>query len=721
MAVLGLKYNEKKRTITGTVNDDLIDASELDYVAPAEGKNKNKGLTIKGGTGNDTITGTEYNDKIIGGKGENRIIYDVAEGADGKMANPIGHDVINLTKGETLHLDFVVNGYDIDTYALKFKQGEGKNGKNDLVIYMDGDEDNSVTVKNYYGKNTGAAVFIGDYYDLRYNARFEKVINDGDKSNYKGSFLADKIDASALTVPTKTKKGVEYGVSVNGGAGSDIITGSDYIDVLKAGTTGYDTITGGAGDDKLYAGTSAENMTTFNFNTGDGNDTIYSGKGRDILNFTRGDLKFVNGTGKNKRDLIIFYNHDEEGNAQDSVTIKNYYNKKGEAVSSVKDVRINGNWFELEELRELAVNGVICNNTLTLSGTSDDDIIIAQNGVQIIQAGAGNDTIYGSSSTNLYELNSGNNTVYVRYNSQNPNLMNVKIGSGNDTIYCANGGDKATVININGEDVGNKGDNTVYYGGSYIHIVANEGPIRDRFDDIIVAKKSGTEDFVFKYENTSITIKNYYYYLNKDNYINNWNMFNVRYYNNEGVEIFGAIYSLIRAKDGEMNLIEGSEETVDGTSDKDYIIAKNPDVLTINGGSGDDIYEVSFDESRTITDTEGNDKLLLSANKSNISLSFNVNQDGTFADGDDKLILTSDEKSIVINDFDSIETIKSMDGYYLDTTKLNALKSDVVSWLTSANGGVGYTDVATALASEDADLSTLVAMFERDSNWQVVS
>ena len=67
------QFNAKKFTaISGTNYNDTFDFYD-GYTVPTEGKNKDRGLTIKGGNGSDTITGTKGNDKIIGGAGENII------------------------------------------------------------------------------------------------------------------------------------------------------------------------------------------------------------------------------------------------------------------------------------------------------------------------------------------------------------------------------------------------------------------------------------------------------------------------------------------------------------------------------------------------------------------------------------------------------------------------------------------------------------------------
>ena len=391
--------NVVKSKITGSALADVIDATDVKQQYKTVKKKGKKvkvetNLIINSGAGDDDITGSNFNDTITSGKGENTIRYNVDQA--------FGHDIINLTKGETLHLSFArENGSELDPYALRYSHGTGKKGKNDLIISIEGDNNNSVTIKNYYGKTTGATVLINGcdmttyFYEFRTpeNTVFNDVnITDSKTKSYTGSALADKIDASSMTAPTKVKKGVQYGITINSGAGNDEVLGSDYNDTInggagmdvlsggkgndtiKAGTGTGDEIIGGIGNDNLYASMTKGSTTKFIFRAGDGKDTVYSGKGADTLDFgDNSDLKFE----KKKRDLIIKYN-----NEQDSVTIKNYYNSKGKIKSSVKYVEFLGKIYDIETLRNYMSNPDydfnIINNDYAPEGEKNQ-VIVANN------------------------------------------------------------------------------------------------------------------------------------------------------------------------------------------------------------------------------------------------------------------------------------------------------------------------------------------------------
>jgi Ca2+-binding RTX toxin-like protein len=82
----------------------------------------------------------------------------------------------------------------------------------------------------------------------------------------------DELDASALSA------GVVR-LTLDGGAGSDRITGSDGVDTILAGTE-HDSIDGRMGDDTVFMGDGADRLT---WNAGDGNDVVEGQGGFDVI------------------------------------------------------------------------------------------------------------------------------------------------------------------------------------------------------------------------------------------------------------------------------------------------------------------------------------------------------------------------------------------------------------------------------------------------------
>ena len=134
------QFNAKKFTATsGTNYNDTFNFYDT-YIPLTEGKNKDRGLTIKGGNGSDTITGTKGNDKITGGAGTNTInVY---------TTKKFGDDEVVLTKGENLKIRLA------DTELAQYSTvKEGNNLKINVHNNSNTVIQGSITIKNYYKKD----------------------------------------------------------------------------------------------------------------------------------------------------------------------------------------------------------------------------------------------------------------------------------------------------------------------------------------------------------------------------------------------------------------------------------------------------------------------------------------------------------------------------------------------------------------------------------------
>ncbi|MBQ9245226.1 hypothetical protein IJ182_03055 [bacterium] len=353
-----------------------------------------------------------------------------------------------------------------------------------------------------------------------------------------------------------------------------------------------------------------------------------------------------------------------------------------------------------------------------LYGDDGDDIFyIAKNCFTKIYTGAGNDIIHAEDLSevepitneyiNYYTLGSGSNTLYL--GKRGAKSLTVSAGSGDDTIYLStedakNGKGESHFYLLSGSAKEGGHDTFIYQNGytdGYKDIIYMQ---TINYNDIIATRTQESDDLVLRYGvDSDITFKDYFQAGNE-------NFGRSLYIRTKDVS--GALADFINNK--VYNYITGDSETITGTSDNDYIKVSSVNDIIINDPNGNDYYNLTFDSNRTITDTAGNDTLILAAKKEDISLLFNVKQDGTFADGNDKLTFTSNEKAVVINDFDSIETIKTSDGYYLTTTQLNSLQSTVAGWLGSDSRD--YADVSAALTSSDKD--ALITYITEQTNWQ---
>lgn len=505
--------------------------------------------TINGGAGNDTIIGSDGADKLTGGKGNNRIVYPSMAQVDG--------DKIYLTKGENLTIDCSGEGFSTASNA-KF----AVNGNNlDVTLYGTGGE-HTFTIMDFGAKDVAnTTVTLKRYGESDLNLREDIVATSTkgtwhsdiiDKSTAKkavkinGGNGNDNITGSAYNDTLNGDKGNDkiFGGdgkdTINGGAGHDLINGGAGKDTIKGGS-GDDTITGGAGNDKIY-GEAGKNILIFS--AGDGKDTVYSGKGTDTLKFSGispDDVKFK----KSGTSLIVNYNHNEQGVAQDSVTIKDYYNKKGKAASSVKFIEVGGREYNLETFKGYADKNAIKTSATAayIIGDDNDNILIAtgtnlsqrlegNKGNDILYAsdnfvedylygGEGNDILYGSN-YNGADVNvgqcrlipgSGQNTVYAgEYCSKYIYLDN----QSNTTIYTSSGENNAIGQNAHNfiflDNHGNKNNSnqhdTIYWRGTSAVQVRT---YYNNVDDLTLTRETGNNDLVVRYAgNNSLTFKDYY-------------------------------------------------------------------------------------------------------------------------------------------------------------------------------------------------------------------
>ena len=236
--------------ISGTDNDDTIYGQGGDD-------------TINAGDGDDTIIGGSGKDILSGSYGRDTYIYNLGDGSD----------TIEETRGN----DTIKFGMGISANDIKFRQ----NGS-DLVIIVQNDENQKMTIKNFYNG---------------VNYQIEKL---------------EFADGSSFNLSTQglTLQQFNADDTVNGTSYNDVIYGNGGHDTINAGG-GNDTIIGGIGNDMLNGGAGDD---IYKYNLGDGFDTISETGGMDKIVFGNGisreDLSFEQ-TGNSLR--ISFEDNENKG------------------------------------------------------------------------------------------------------------------------------------------------------------------------------------------------------------------------------------------------------------------------------------------------------------------------------------------------------------------------------------------------------------------------
>ncbi|MCR5265901.1 MAG: hypothetical protein K6E29_04835, partial [Cyanobacteria bacterium RUI128] len=296
--------------VTGSVFADVIDMHDYD-----------KAVTINALAGDDKITGTTGNDTITGGIGENIINYSKGD----------GNDIINLTAKEklTIKMSDGENTYTIDNLSFEYA-----NKNKDLIINT-GKEGEFITLKNFAAKDvTGAEgsvkLDMGEHiYDLKtsqditdsenaVSVPLYKTTIEGKAANFTGTWLADVIDAHGVDKEMTNKKDKHVNMVLNGGAGNDDITGSQFAD----------TLTGGTGENTIhYSG---------------GNDTVNLTKGEKLLINLQSAPQDYTAVARGK-DLVLVMDGDiEEWDITDSITLKNFYKSNVVGANGSVEVSTDG-------------------------------------------------------------------------------------------------------------------------------------------------------------------------------------------------------------------------------------------------------------------------------------------------------------------------------------------------------------------------------------------
>ena len=209
-----------------------------------------KGFDLSGTAGDDTITGTNVDDRINGlggndllngGLGNNTYIFDPGFGND-VVTNPSNQGSIQFSNG------IAPNNISVS--------------RDGLDLLLTDDSGNEVRVSGWYlDANTSplqqATFADGTVWDAA-------MLDDMALQNSQGS-----------------------GVTLTGGNGKDVLTGSSGHDLLSGGK-GKDTLLGGEGNDLLDGGA--------------GEDVLKGGKGNDILEGGNGDDIFKDKSGNNLFD-----------------------------------------------------------------------------------------------------------------------------------------------------------------------------------------------------------------------------------------------------------------------------------------------------------------------------------------------------------------------------------------------------------------------------------
>lgn len=383
-------YLPDELQVNGLGGNDTISLTKLRDPA-----SQTQHVTIRGGAGNDTITGTAGHDAIYGDAGADSLngyadedtLY--ADDADTGLVGGGGNDTLAFANfGGTLRAtpDFIsMNGNKLTAASGKFGgiaafDVTGSNAAD--TVDLDRFPTFFTKVNGLGGNdtirvNTAAGLLDGGNGD-------DTIVNVSTREDYLTVLGGNGNDAISVKAGLATIDGgagdddidgrgvvandLNAGISVTGGDGADTVRGSDLIDTLDGGA-GNDTITGGKGDDTLVGGP--------------GRDSLTGGGDNDTFTVDAADVQWVGGKG------------------YDAV-----YVTDGVQTAAVTNttVTVNGRSITATGLEFLSLVGTAKNDTLdasqfdgsvSLDGLDGNDTLRGGKGVAYLSGGAGADKLFG--------------------------------------------------------------------------------------------------------------------------------------------------------------------------------------------------------------------------------------------------------------------------------------------------------------------------------------
>ncbi|MDO9434616.1 calcium-binding protein, partial [Hydrogenophaga sp.] len=278
-----------------------------------------------------------------------------------------------------------------------------------------------------------------------------------------------------------TLDGGAGGDVLNGGAGQDRLNGGADNDTLQ-GNAGDDTLHGGTGNDVLIGGThdgywntyAGAGNDTYQFDLGDGQDTIYDHDGtagnRDKLVFGSGirpqDVTLVRTA---NLDLVLKINGSTDQVTADQVTINGYF--IGDAGSwQIEEIQFkdapNTVW-SAADVKRMMFTGGAGNDTImgyasddelfglegsdSLSGEEGNDTLHGGAGGDVLKGGDGNDRLNGGADNDILQGNAGDDTLHggtgndVLIGGTHDGYWNTYAGAGNDTYLFDLGDGQDTI------------------------------------------------------------------------------------------------------------------------------------------------------------------------------------------------------------------------------------------------------------------------------------
>jgi Ca2+-binding RTX toxin-like protein len=409
-------------------------------------------VTLNGGAGNDTLTGSGLGAVIRGGPGN--------DGMSGGAADDVftwvpgdGSDTIQGGGGSDVLAFVGAPAAEVFTVTADGAGFDLTRDVGNIVIDVEGVE--TLELNTLGGNNT---VTVGDLTGVANLTSVVAVLGDSD----------DSVDASAQANPavSLTVFASLGNDTLIGGAGADELHGEEGNDSIS-GLGGVDTIDGGAGDDSINGGPGNETLVggpgddTFVWNPGDGSDTLVGGTGRDTM--------FFNGSAGNEVFTVsaqgagFRFTRDLGGIVMNATEVEAIRLNAlgGDDTATVGDLtgvaNVESVTFFMGDGNDTANASAQANPAIEflVSGGNGNDTLTGSPNADVIAGGEGNDTIFGLAGVDLMNGDAGDDTI-----TGGPGNEPNQVGGDGDDTFIWNPGDGSDGL------LGEAGNDTLIFNGS---------------------------------------------------------------------------------------------------------------------------------------------------------------------------------------------------------------------------------------------------------------
>lgn len=371
------------------------------------------GIVYVAGNGDDTVIGTDYNDRLLTGEGN-----DTLKGLEGNdhMEGGIGFDTYYIEDSDTVvdsdgkgQIIFRESGLLASAIRSTVQAGHFVRSEGETEIWNSADEngktDNRLTARKigndleiWRSNSINDKVLIKNFF------RQASAANNGSLS-LLGITLADAVPTEErpfLSAITYTGEANLYNTFNLSGQQRFNIIGGSKDDLVFANGTQAARIDAGAGNDRIYGSYGA--------------DTIYGGSGSDYINGSPGVIAGTNRTAEQQaedRDFLV-------GGAGRDVVV----GMAGDDIIHTGEVGEHLLTAGSGEAGDVASGGL---GNDKIYGSIANDLLAGSEGGDTVYGGAGDDVILGDA---LYRLASRSLTVYQESTITGPEYGPGIVGTG---------------------------------------------------------------------------------------------------------------------------------------------------------------------------------------------------------------------------------------------------------------------------------------------------